>query len=249
MAVLPESLCDHSRPGLRRLTANPLDSTSSGIITGPLARVHAPADGTGRPSHAATSETPSMSAAAAASVIVLPLCTEGMVTPMHRRRFYRPHIVAVRDLPERRHPNARILSRMRKSSFALLVVIAAVVCSSAQPASAQPGAAESLLGIWSGAWDGAGSGGGFELTFEREKEGPITGKVSVTGEPTYKATLKALSFEGKKMSAKYDFTPDESAEVILAASFDGTTASGTWSLREKSTGNEVAAGNWKVTKK
>jgi hypothetical protein len=138
---------------------------------------------------------------------------------------------------------------MRKPSFVLLAVIITAVCSAAPRASAQAAAAEPLPGVWSGTWDGAGSGGGFELTFEREKDGPIAGKVSVTGEPTYKASLKTLSFEGKKMSAKYDFTPDDSAEVILAASFDGTTASGTWSLREKSTGNEVAAGNWKVTKK
>jgi hypothetical protein len=63
------------------------------------------------------------------------------------------------------------------------------------------------------------------------------------------AGLKTLSFEGKKMNAKYDFTPDEAAEVILAGSFEGTVASGTWSLREKSSGNEVASGSWKVAKK
>jgi hypothetical protein len=138
---------------------------------------------------------------------------------------------------------------MRKPSIVLLVVIVAAVYSAAQHVSAQSAAAEAQLGVWSGTWDGAGSGGGFELTFERQKDGPITGKVTVTGEPAYNAVLKTLSFEGKKMSAKYDFTPDESAEVILAGSFEGTSATGTWSLREKSTGNEVASGNWKVTKK
>ncbi len=148
------------------------------------------------------------------------------------------------------HAMRRILSSMRKPSFVLLAILTiAVICSAAHPASGQPAAGEQLLGTWSGTWDGAGSGGGFELTFEREKEGPVTGKVSVTGEPTYKAALKTLSFDGKKMTATYDFTPDDAAEVILAASFDRNTASGTWSLREKSTGNEVASGSWKVTRK
>jgi hypothetical protein len=86
MAALPESLCDHSRPGLRRLTANPLASRISGIITGPTATVHGPADRTGCPSQAATSEAPSMSAAAAASGIALPLCIAGMITPALRGR-------------------------------------------------------------------------------------------------------------------------------------------------------------------
>ncbi len=90
---------------------------------------------------------------------------------------------------------------------------------------------------------------GFELTLEKSKDGTIGGRVSVTGEPTYKATFKALSFDGKKMSAKYDFPPDEGGEVLLEASFDGNTAKGTWSLREKANSNEVATGGWTVTRK
>ena len=105
-----------------------------------------------------------------------------------------------------------------------------------------------FLGVWSGTWDGAGSGG-FELTLEKTKDGALTGKVSVTGEPTYKATLKTVAFDGKKMNAAYDFPPDDAAEVILAATFDDTSAAGTWSLREKGGGNEVASGNWKVARK
>jgi len=105
------------------------------------------------------------------------------------------------------------------------------------------------MGTWSGTWDGAGSSGGFELTLERDKDGALAVKVSVTGEPTYKATLKTVALEGGKMNAKYDFPPDDAAEVILAASFEGESATGTWSLREKATGNEVASGGWKVTRK
>jgi hypothetical protein len=108
---------------------------------------------------------------------------------------------------------------------------------------------ESLVGTWAGSWEGAGSGGGFELTLEKAKDGPVTGKVSVTGEPTYKADCKSLAFDGKKMTAKYDFTPDESAEVALTASFEGNKATGTWSLRAKAGGDEVASGTWTVTRK
>ena len=114
------------------------------------------------------------------------------------------------------------------------------------PAAAKP---ESFAGTWSGTWEGAGSSGGFELTLEQAKDGPLIGKVSVTGEPTYKAVCKSLAFDGKKMTAKYDFTPDEQAEVVLAASFDGNKATGTWSLQAKADGSEIVSGTWTVTKK
>ncbi len=111
-----------------------------------------------------------------------------------------------------------------------------------------PSAAEQFVGVWSGTWDGAGSGG-FELTIEKGADGAVKGRVSVTGEPTYKAAFKTVSFDGKKMSAKYDFPPDEGAEVVLAASFEGNKASGTWSIHAKGNDNEAAAGTWTVTKK
>ena len=107
---------------------------------------------------------------------------------------------------------------------------------------------EPFLGTWTGTWEGAGSGG-FELTLEKGKDGAIAGRVSVTGEPTYKATFKTLSFDGKKMTATYDFPPDEGGDVTIAATFDGNAAKGTWLLREKASGNDVANGTWAVTKK
>ena len=88
------------------------------------------------------------------------------------------------------------------------------------------------------------------MTLEKGKDGGVAGRVSVTGEPTYKATFKTLSFDGKTMNARYDFPPSEAdAEVWLAATFDGNKADGTWSLRVKADGSEVAAGTWSVTKK
>lgn len=105
--------------------------------------------------------------------------------------------------------------------------------------------ADPYLGTWTGTWDGAGSGG-FELTLEKGKEGVVTGRVSVTGEPTYKAAFKTLTIDGRKMSARYDFPPDDRAEVVLSATFDGNAATGTWALQEKGSGNEVANGTWTV---
>ena len=132
----------------------------------------------------------------------------------------------------------------------LWVVILGAMCSAAAQRGAEGSSSgEQFVGTWTGTWDAGDSGGGFELTVEKGKDGVVGGRVSVTGEPTYKATLKALSFEGKKMSAKYDFPPDEGGEVLLEASFDGNAAKGTWSLREKANGNEVAAGGWSVARK
>lgn len=130
----------------------------------------------------------------------------------------------------------------------LWIVILGATCAAAQRGAEGSKPGEQFLGTWAGTWDGSGSGG-FELTLEKDKNGAVGGSVSVTGDPTYKATLKTLAFDGKKMIATYDFPPDPTGEVRLAATFDGVTATGTWSLREKANGNEVASGGWKVTKK
>lgn len=129
-------------------------------------------------------------------------------------------------------------------------IVLCVVLLSGVAASAQRGASgDQFVGAWSGTWDGAGSSGGFDLTLERPKDGAMGGRVAVTGEPSYKATLQTIAFDGNKMTAKYEFTPDPQAEVLLVATFEGSTASGTWSLREKASGNEVVSGTWKVARK
>jgi hypothetical protein len=74
----------------------------------------------------------------------------------------------------------------------------------------------------------------------------VTGRVSVTGEPTYKATLKTVSFEGKKMNATYDFPPDPTIGIVLVATFEGKDAKGTWAARQGA--SEVASGTFQVTK-
>ena len=137
-----------------------------------------------------------------------------------------------------RHCRLRLLS----------LVTIATVCAVAQGRAQAPSPAESFLGTWSGTWDGAGTGD-IELTLEKDASGALTGKVSVTGEPTYKATFRTLSFDGNKMTATYDFPPDDRAEIVLAGSFEGNSASGTWSLRQKGTDADAASGGWTVAKK
>ena len=108
--------------------------------------------------------------------------------------------------------------------------------------SAQKGSVpDDLAGTWTGTWDGAGSGG-FELVLEKGKEGPAAGRVTVTGEPAYEATFAALKFDGKKMSATYDFPPETSMEIALDAVFDGSACKGTWVARAKANGEQFAAG-------
>lgn len=131
-------------------------------------------------------------------------------------------------------------SLLRRISVCLpLLMLTAVWLGAQEPTS--------YIGTWTGSWDGAGTGG-FELTLEKGKDSALTGRVSVTGEPTYKATLKTVSFDAAKMTATYDFPPDESLEILLIATFEGNTAKGTWSARGKNGGNELISGTWTVTK-
>jgi hypothetical protein len=131
----------------------------------------------------------------------------------------------------------------------LCVFILTAVCAAAQRDAGPSSVSERLLGTWSGTWDGGGGSGGFELTLERQKDAPISGQVSVTGDPEYKTTLKTVSFDGRKMTATYDFPQNTEVEIILGATFEEESATGTWLAREKATGNELANGGWKVTRK
>ena len=132
----------------------------------------------------------------------------------------------------------------------LWLLIFCAMCSAAQRGAEETSPGEQFVGTWTGTWEGPeASSGGFELTLEKAKDGALGGRVSVTGEPEYKAAFKALSFEGRKMNARYDFPPDDRAEVHLTAMFDGNKVQGTWSLRDKASDTEVARGGWTVSRK
>ena len=113
----------------------------------------------------------------------------------------------------------------------------------------QPGDTPDRTGTWTGTWEGGGGTGGFELTLEKPTGGPLAGRVSVTGEPTYKATFTTVAIEGNKLRATYDFPAADGAEVVLAATFEGNACKGTWVLREKASRNTALEGTWSVAKK
>jgi hypothetical protein len=108
-------------------------------------------------------------------------------------------------------------------------------------------AAKKYYGAWSGTWEGGGGSGGFDITLEAGQDGKPGGRVSVTGEPTYQATLKTVAFDGAKMTAAYAFPPDPSATVNLTATFEGDAAKGTWSLKSSAIGD--IAGTFDVKQK
>lgn len=135
--------------------------------------------------------------------------------------------------------------------FRLTVSAMVVVFGCLTALAQQTGAAndEQLVGTWHGRWEMGDTNGGFDLTIERGADKALTGRVSVTGEPGYNATLTKLTFDGKRFEAAYDFTPEPAGEVILSAALEGNTIKGTWSLRAKADGNQFAAGAWTVTRK
>ena len=134
-----------------------------------------------------------------------------------------------------------------RRAFIICVAIAALAF---VHAGARQSGATDFLGTWTGKWEAAGTGatGGFELTLEKGEADKIGGRVSVTGEPTYKAALKTVTFDGTKMTATYDFPPDPTIVIALEAKFDGNTANGTWSARQGGAQTEVASGTWTVKK-
>ena len=131
------------------------------------------------------------------------------------------------------------------------VVLALLMLGSATTAQDKPAnnTPAELYGSWAGSWEGMGQSGGFALTLEKPSGGASGARVSVTGEPAYEATVRTIAFDGKQMTAAYDFPPDESLEVRLSATFDGDTAKGTWTARGKADGSELASGTWTVKKK
>ncbi|MEN3339637.1 MAG: hypothetical protein V7647_3313 [Acidobacteriota bacterium] len=130
----------------------------------------------------------------------------------------------------------------------ICVVLAGLVGVTGVTTAGQDAAGAQFVGTWSGTWEGADAGGGFELTIDT-KDGVTGGRVSVTGEPTYTATFAALSFDGNKMTARYDFPAAEGAEIVLLGTFEGSRVTGTWSAREKASGTEAVSGTWSATRK
>ena len=106
-----------------------------------------------------------------------------------------------------------------------------------------------FVGNWNGTWEGGGTGR-FDLTIENGSDGKSAGGVSVgTEQGDYTAKFKELSFDGQNMKARYEFPLDGQADVVVAGTFDGGSAQGTWSLVGKGGDQSFAGGSWKVAKK
>jgi hypothetical protein len=132
-----------------------------------------------------------------------------------------------------------------RAQVVLLSVLLFGAVAGASPHAVQA-ADEQYLGTWAGTWEGMGASGGIEVTLEKATDGALKGGVSVTGQPTYKATFSKVAIEEGRLTATYDFPPEGQAEVTLEAKFEGSTATGTWVAREKAGGTEVAQGTWSV---
>lgn len=137
---------------------------------------------------------------------------------------------------------------MRRQACMWLLAIVLGLVSLPAAARAQESAG-AVVGTWTGKWanDSGGEGGGFELTLEKVKD-TLTGRVSVTGTPTYKTAIKTIKVDGAKIDLRYDFPEDNRIEVVVAITIEGAKASGTWAAREAG-GSDVASGTLTLAKK
>jgi len=110
-------------------------------------------------------------------------------------------------------------------------------------------ASDQFLGTWSGTWEGAGSGGSFVITLTKSGD-TLGGKVDV-GQDTgdYTATFSTASLDGGKFKARYEYTPDPQAEIVLEGDFKDDSATGTWSMVQKGGNESFFTGTWTVKKK
>ena len=117
---------------------------------------------------------------------------------------------------------------------------------------AQASSGEKYVGTWTGTWDGAGTGT-FEMTLDKSKDAPpgsLTGRVEVgTDGGNYNAAFKTIAFDGPKMTARYEFPLDTSAEIVVTATFEDKSAKGTWAMRPKGQDGDLAGGTFAVTRK
>jgi hypothetical protein len=132
-------------------------------------------------------------------------------------------------------------------SLVMLASVQGGAQGSTQGGGGDAAAAKKYFGTWTGTWEGGGGSGGFTITLEAGKDGKPGGKVSVTGDPTYEATLKTLTFDGANMTATYDFPPEPAILVTLGAAFEGDGAKGTWAIKGGSA--DPLSGTWTVKKK
>jgi hypothetical protein len=133
---------------------------------------------------------------------------------------------------------------MRKSWMVCLLVVVLSAVGYAQTK-------DTHLGTWVGTWAGGDGGGSgeLEITIENGKGGALGGQVKATGgESGHTAVFKSLSFDGNKMTGKYEYPLGDGGLIVLEGTFDKASASGTWVLTQPGQA-EGPHGTWTVTKK
>jgi hypothetical protein len=61
--------------------------------------------------------------------------------------------------------------------------------------------------------------------------------------------FKSLSFEGDKMTGKYEYPLGDGGQIVLEGTFDKTAAKGTWTLTPPGQTSVGPHGTWTLTKK
>jgi hypothetical protein len=127
--------------------------------------------------------------------------------------------------------------------------LAAVLCLIGTLAIAQD--AGQFAGAWKGTWEGGGAGGKIEVNLQRAAEGKLSGGVSVgQDDGDYVAKFTSAVVEGGELKARYAYTPDEQADILLTAKLQDDGLSGTWTMVAKGGGADTAfaAGTWTAKK-
>ena len=107
-------------------------------------------------------------------------------------------------------------------------------------------ASDRCLGVWPGTWEGGGVSGTIQLTLTKNGSA-LSGTVDV-GQDTgdYSAEFSTAAFDGNKFTARYPYTPEPQAEIVLEGTFEGSSASGTWTMVEAGGNTPFSAGSWTV---
>ncbi len=136
---------------------------------------------------------------------------------------------------------------MRETILGLIVLLSLSINSPGF--SGQSGANDKLVGKWAGSWTG-GSSGKFEMSITKDDAGKLTAAMNITPEQGEPSTLqsKSLTHNGDKLTMTCE-SPDGEAQVILEGAIEGTSLKGTYSVRNKASGEELEKGSWTASKK
>ena len=136
---------------------------------------------------------------------------------------------------------------MLRRGISMLAAVALVALASSA-AVAQQNA--NFAGAWKGAWESGGDGGRFELTLQAGEDGALRGGVSV-GQPMgdYEAKFSSVKIADGELTARYSYTPDAQADIILTGKLQDGKLSGAWTMvaAGQDASAAFAAGTWKVS--